>query len=115
MGQPVVHFEIIGKDREKLSRFYSSVFGWNVNPIPEMNYGMVETGGGGGIAGGIGQGDESLVTIYIEVSDPQAYLDTVVKQGGKVVMPVMEIPGAVTMAQFSDPEGHVIGLVKAQA
>ena len=33
--------------------------------------------------------------------------------GGKTVMPPMEIPGSVTMAQFVDPEGHRIGLVQA--
>ena len=28
MGQPVVHFEVIGKDAEKLHRYYSELFGW---------------------------------------------------------------------------------------
>jgi predicted enzyme related to lactoylglutathione lyase len=28
-------------------------------------------------------------------------------------MPVTEIPGMVVLAQFADPEGNVIGLVKA--
>jgi predicted enzyme related to lactoylglutathione lyase len=27
-------------------------------------------------------------------------------------MPVTEIPGMVIMAQFADPEGNVVGLVK---
>jgi predicted enzyme related to lactoylglutathione lyase len=35
--------------------------------------------------------------------------------GGKTVMPPMEIPGAVTMAQFSDPDGNVIGIIKANS
>ncbi len=34
------------------------------------------------------------------------------KMGGKVVMPITEIPNMVTMAQFADPEGHIIGIVK---
>ncbi len=28
-------------------------------------------------------------------------------------MPVSEVPGGPTMAQFTDPEGNVIGLIKA--
>ncbi len=28
MGQPVVHFEIIGTDPEKLRRYYGELFGW---------------------------------------------------------------------------------------
>ena len=41
MGQPVVHFELQGKDREALSRFYAQLFGWKTNDVP-MNYTMVE-------------------------------------------------------------------------
>jgi predicted enzyme related to lactoylglutathione lyase len=28
MGQPVVHFEIIGNDPEKLRGYYCDLFGW---------------------------------------------------------------------------------------
>ena len=28
MGQPVVHFEVIGKDGDKLRSYYSDLFGW---------------------------------------------------------------------------------------
>lgn len=31
MGQPVVHFEVIGKDGEKLQSYYAELFDWNVN------------------------------------------------------------------------------------
>lgn len=34
--------------------------------------------------------------------------------GGKTVVPVTEIPDMVTFAQFADPEGNVVGLVKSQ-
>jgi predicted enzyme related to lactoylglutathione lyase len=50
--------------------------------------------------------------IYVEVDDPQAYLDKAVAKGGKVVMPVSDL-GMVVIAQFQDPEGNVIGLAKA--
>jgi predicted enzyme related to lactoylglutathione lyase len=71
---------------------------------------------GGGIGGGIGQasGGQSYVTVYVQVKDPQTYLDKVVANGGKVVMPVTEIPNMVTFALFNDPEGHLVGLVKEQ-
>ncbi len=80
-----------------------------------MNYGMVETGGEGGIGGGIFQaeeGAEPFVTLYIEVDDLQAYLDKVESRGGKTVMPPTEIPGVVTLAVFTDPQGNRIGMVK---
>jgi len=115
MANPVVHFEITGKDGKKLQNFYSGVFGWNIDANNPMNYGIVNAEEGRGIGGGISAGDGGTrrVTFYIEVDDPQAYLDKVEAKGGKTVMPVTEIPGMVVLAQFADPEGNVVGLVKA--
>ena len=113
MGNPVVHFEIIAKDQEKAAAFYKAMFNWNINVIPQVGYGMVDTdANGSGISGGIGSGDEGWVTVYVEVPNAQAALDKAVSLGCAVVRPVMSIPGAVTMAVFSDPEGHAIGLVE---
>jgi predicted enzyme related to lactoylglutathione lyase len=71
-------------------------------------------GAEGGIGGGIGdaQGPNQVV-FYIEVDDPQAYLDRVENAGGTTVVPVTEIPDMVTFAQFADPQGNVIGLTKS--
>ena len=41
MGQAVVHFEVIGKDGERLQGFYSDMFGWEINADNPMNYGLV--------------------------------------------------------------------------
>ena len=35
------------------------------------------------------------------------------ERGGTVVMPVTSIPGMVTFAMFSDPEGNCVGLVSS--
>ena len=111
MPNPVVHFEITGTDAAALASYYGRLFGWEVDANNPMNYGVVHTNAGAGIDGGIGQGDQPLVTFYVAVDDPQKFLERAVELGGKVVMPVTVIPGMVTMAQFSDPEGHVIGIV----
>lgn len=42
MGQPVVHFEVVGKDGDKLQSFYSELFEWEINADNPMNYGTVE-------------------------------------------------------------------------
>lgn len=117
MGR-VVHFEAVGKDGDKLRDFYGKVFGWNFNVMPEMDYGMVDNGGKGinGGIGGLGEGNGSaphaMAPFYVAVPDPQATLDKAESLGGKTTMPVMEIPNIVTLAQFSDPDGNLIGLVK---
>lgn len=113
MPNPVVHFEVTGTDGKMLQDWYSGIFGWKVNAENPMNYGIVEAQGSG-IGGGIsaGEGGAKAVTFYIAVDDLQASLDKVQSLGGKTVMPVMEIPGMVTLAVFSDPEGNVVGMVK---
>ena len=59
MGQPVVHFEVIGKDGKKLINYYSELFGWETDANNPMNYGIVAREGnvnshGVGIGGGVG-------------------------------------------------------------
>jgi uncharacterized protein len=112
MGHPVVHFEVTGKDGAALQKFYGAAFGWSINTDNPMNYGMVNTGGAGGINGGISGGEHNHgVTFYIQADDPAATLAQVEKLGGKIVAPPMEVAGGVTIALFSDPEGHIVGLV----
>ena len=73
---------------------------------------MVDTQAGG-INGGIGPAqDGKRVTVYVQVPDLQAYLDKAEKLGAKTIMPPTEIPGAVTMAMFADPEGNVTGMIE---
>ena len=113
MSHPVVHFEVSGKDLDKLQGFYSELFGWRTQKVPaEMPYAMVEKEGDG-IGGGIGQAPEGTghLTFYVGPDEPQAVLDKAEQLGGKTIMPVTELP-QVTIALFADPEGHVVGLAK---
>jgi len=111
MGKPVLHFEINGRNGVKLQKFYAKLFGWKIKNMPEMNYGMVKTGGRGGINGGIGQIKGHGVIVYVGVDNVKKYLDAAKKAGGKVVMPPTDIPGGPTIAVFRDPEGNETGLV----
>jgi predicted enzyme related to lactoylglutathione lyase len=122
MGQPVVHFEVIGQDGEKLQRYYSELFGWKINSDNEMNYGIVArednvapdgTGIGGGIAGGP-PGYSGHVTFYVAVPDIEATLQKAESLGGERVMGPEKIMDSLELGQFKDPEGHVIGLVKPE-
>ena len=115
-SNPVTWFEILGSDGAALQKFYGDLFGWKVDAANPMNYGMVE-GKDGGIGGGIAgaQDGKSTVTVYISVDDLQATLDRAKSLGGDVVMPPMEVPGGPKIAQFKDPQGNVIGIMKPQA
>ncbi|MGL6278171.1 MAG: VOC family protein [Gaiella sp.] len=115
MGNPVVHFEVNGKDGDALAAFYGDLFGWRTNAIEGMSYHLVEKEEGG-IGGGIGttQDGKALATFYVQVDDPQAALDQAVELGGSVVLPVMSIPNMVTVGLFADPEGNVVGIVGSE-
>jgi predicted enzyme related to lactoylglutathione lyase len=120
MGQPVVHFEVIGKDGEKLQSYYGELFGWEFDTNNPMNYGVVTRDGntnddgagiGGGVAGGP-EGYEGHVTFYVEVPDVEAALAKAEQLGGSRIMGPDDVMEGLTLGQFSDPEGHVIGVVK---
>ncbi len=114
MKNPVLWFEVLGKDGGALRRFYSDLFGWKIEDAGDgSGYGLVAAAGG--IGGGVGQSEEGdgHVTFFVEVDDPAAYLANVEKLGGKTVVPPTEIPDYnLTFAYFTDPEGHLIGLSK---
>ena len=120
MGQPVVHFEVIGKDADKLQSYYSELFGWEIDSDNPMNYGTVKRDGnvtdeGVGIGGGVGVGPEGYeghVTFYVEVPDVEASLAKAESLGGSRIMGPDEVMEGLELGLFTDPEGHVIGVVK---
>ena len=117
MKNPVLWFEVVGKDGGKLQKFYGDVFGWQIAPAEgDPSYGLVAPGGPG-IGGAVGQShDEGHVTFFVEVDDPAAYLKKIEKAGGQTVVPPTEIPNYnLTFAYFKDPQGHTIGLSKGVA
>ncbi len=123
MGQPVVHFEVVGKDGDKLKSYYGELFGWQIESNNPMNYGLIAreanvNSEGIGIGGGIGQGPdgyEGHVTFYVEVPDVEAALAKAESLGGTRVMGPEKIMEEVELGQFTDPEGNVIGLIKGSS
>ena len=119
MGYPVVHFEVTGKDPKKLHSYYSELFEWEIDADNPMNYGIVDReanlsedgiGIGGGIAGGPG-GYEGHVTFYVEVPDVEESLAKAESLGGSRMMGPDEVMEGLVIGLFTDPEGHVIGVM----
>jgi uncharacterized protein len=126
MGKPVVHFEIIGKQPEKLQSYYGALFGWNFDnsnpPASEISepyqYGFVKSqSNGGGINGGVGGGPayDSHVIFYISVDDVEAALGEAERLGGKRLLgPVTSPGGALVVGHFTDPQGNLVGVAGAK-
>ena len=123
MGNPVVHFELMSKNPEKVSDFYAKTFGWKVKNMPEINYRIVDTdakaSGMPGINGGIVKPDKEgpwpgNMTMYILVDDLAPYRKKIVAAGGKIHIEEQEVPGMGWLTLFTDPEGRMMGLWKAK-
>ena len=121
MGQPVVHFEVIGRDGAKLQSYYSELFGWQIDSDNPMGYGIVQredntnpdgVGIGGGVAGGP-EGYEGHLTFYVEVPDVEAALAKAEQLGGSRLMGPDEVMEGLVIGQFADPEGHVVGIIRS--
>jgi predicted enzyme related to lactoylglutathione lyase len=117
MGAPVVHFEVVSKGEPKeVQKFYSDLFGWNIDADNPLQYGLVAKEEAGGVAGGVaGNTDPAMnghVTFYMGVDDPDVVLKEVEARGGTIVLPTTEVVPGTTIALFTDPWGSLIGLSK---
>src|SRR5580658_9003983 len=118
MDNAIVHFEILGHDGPSLAEFYRDLFGWELRDAPMNGYRSYAflPSPDERIGGGVGQLEsaaQGLVTIYVEVADPQSILDQAVRAGAEVVLPITEIPGVGDIARFRDPQGNVVGVVRS--
>ena len=117
MANPVVHWEVNGKDGPALHKFFGDLFDWEVLADNPMGYGLVNQDPEcpNSIGGGIGQtfdGSSGFVTFYVEVDDVTATLEKAASLGGSILMPETNVMEGVTIGHFADPEGHIIGLLK---
>jgi len=110
MANPVVWFEVMGQDADKLRGFYADLLGWRFEVVKEMDYGMVESGAGG-IPGGVGQvlEGQGWSTFYTKVPDLEAAVAQARKLGSRVRVPITELPDT-RIAVVTDPEGNAVGL-----
>jgi predicted enzyme related to lactoylglutathione lyase len=112
---PIVHIEFSADDREAAGQFFNSVFGWQIEQMPEMDYATFTTEGGPG--GGLNPVKDTYpagtVTVYIGADDIEATLAKIEAHGGKTVVPKSEIPGVGWFAFFTDPTGNQIALYKS--
>jgi len=119
MAQPVVHFEIIGRDPQRLRDYYGDLFGWRFDLAHDASgtvsapgqYGFTQPPDGipGGIGGGAGYDPRTL--FYVGVPDVEAALRHAEKLGGaRVSGPHSNPAGTLRIGFFTDPEGHLVGV-----
>jgi predicted enzyme related to lactoylglutathione lyase len=110
---PIVHVEIPTTDREASGKFYSDLFGWEVQQHPEMDYATFAAEGGPG--GGFPKIDGQMlkaneIKVYVAAEDIEATLARANQLGAQTIVEKTEIPGYGNFAFFLDPMGNAIGL-----
>ena len=121
-GNPVVHWELMSKQPEKVADFYAKIFGWKVQNVPEIHYRLVDTLAEGevrGINGGIVKPDKpepwpGNMLFYILVDDLAKYRKKIIAAGGKIHGEEQKVPRMGKFSLFTDPEGLMMGLWKAK-
>ena len=115
------HFEIPFDDQVRAQKFYSEVFGWEINKFGDMDYWIVKTCNSdqnmkpvepGAINGGLLKRDETgkNPVIVIDVPNIEEHLKKIETAGGKIVMPTIPIGDFGLYSRIADTEGNVIGV-----
>jgi hypothetical protein len=121
MGR-VVHFEIHAQDMDRAQRFYTDVFGWEVQKFDgPIDYRLLNTGPNteAGIDGALverrldGDGDAVIAFVCtVQVDDIEATEGKVKDAGGEQVVDRQEIPDVGQLSYFKDTEGNVFGAMQ---
>lgn len=126
MMNPVVHFEMPYRDRDRAARFYAEAFGWKTDKLgPEMgHYAVVTTAEtdarpgapAGAINGGLfetkADWPAQFPSVVIAVEDMAAAMARVTQAGGEVLGEPMLIPGIGDYVAFFDTERNRHSMLK---
>ncbi len=121
MANPFVHVELNTPEPQKAQSFYSELFQWQLedvpNPtVPTGTYTMIKVGKGtaGGIMKQVPNGPSGWLA-YVEVDDIRAATKKAKSLGGEVMKDVTEVAGMGWLSFIRDPTGAVLGLWQAKS
>lgn len=121
MGNPFVHIELQTGDLVKAKEFYSKLFDWKLEDMPNpgggMPYTMINVGEGTG--GGMFANTDPKVPphwlAYVGVEDIAASTRKARKLGATILQDVMDIGDYGRLSVIKDPTGAVIAMWSAKA
>lgn len=123
MDHTIVHFEIPADDVDKLQKFYTTLFGWNIEKSPgfeEFDYRLIKTvptdeqgrptrnGVNGGLFKKMSPEQKSIY--YVQVESVDEYGKKIEQLGGKITQPKVEVPNIGWVVMAVDPEGNTFAL-----
>jgi predicted enzyme related to lactoylglutathione lyase len=115
MPNPVVHWQILTRQVDRLEAFYSALFGWTFSADNGLGYRVASTGSPQGVTGGlwpIGPEQHSMVQLFVKVSDVGAFVAKAEELGARIVIPAQKLPGGDEMAVAVDPDGIAFAMFR---
>ena len=112
--------ELLTTDVEAAKKFYSELFGWNIEPVTDalhqdMQYNLVKVDGTeiGGIMAVPPQAEGMPPSwgTYVTVDDVDAAAAKARELGGDVLVPLTDIPEVGRFCVIKDPQGAVISMI----
>ena len=110
--------ELITTDPAKAAEFYGSLFGWTIESMEMPGFGTYRV---------VKVQDQQIAGMmavppnagpmpphwngYVTVQNVDTTVDAAQRLGGKVLVPIMPIPGVGRMAVIQDPQGAVINVI----
>jgi len=114
-GCPIISFSIPADDIDRARTFYGNVFGWRFEKHDDAPS-CWQTEGCGGLSGALHPRHHPKQTAvqYIAVDSIDNCINTLQKEGGKTVTPILEstIRPGTRHCICIDPEGNTFGIVE---
>ena len=107
----LTHFEVYGEDPGKLAQFYATLFGWQIEKAPGVDYWRIQTQprSGNGFDGGLtyrpADGPSSWLH-YVTVASVDAAIGQAQLMGANIVRPKTAVPRTGWYAVLADPQGN---------
>jgi predicted enzyme related to lactoylglutathione lyase len=115
MPNAFCHIELSTDDLKKAKKFYSSVFAWKLEDMPQMGYTMVNVGKG--VGGGMQKkqmpNQPTAWLPYVEVADVDKTLAKARTAGANVVLDKTDVGKMGSIGVFVDPTGAALGIYAA--
>lgn len=114
----MTHFEIYASEPEKLADFYRTMFGWQLEKAPGIDYWRIQTessptnGFNGGLTYRSIPEPRSWVH-YLHVQSLEQTVERILELGGALVRTKTAVPKTAWYAVVADPEGNIFAVWQA--
>jgi uncharacterized protein len=119
---PVQHFELPYRSRDRAKKFYFDAFGWQLFDLPGTGYTLASSVDtrpngmpkrAGAINGGLVPRDDIVQgpTFMVKVGNVAAHLERIREHGGEVLTEPVHM-GPVIFSRIRDTEGNVLAIMQ---